>query len=1087
MKTKAHIIFALSVLICIVSACNDDSVNASNVGNSCQCEKDQVCAANGICYDDPGCAKCEADQVCVGGYCFSSDDKCAQCDAKQSCVNEKCYDADHACAKCDPQEVCVGKKCYASDSKCAKCNEDQACINEKCYDADDPCAKCKDGQVCIGKQCLDKSDPCAKCKEDQVCANQTCYEEGDPCISCTKGQNCIDGKCIDPNDKSCESECTAPDYCEDGICQKCENVCEDNCCSDGQTCDLLLKQCGQACEDPSQVLCGDDCCSADQECDQAYGCSPVCVDGESTRCEGKTSVSCCSNETEECLNGSCVPICAGTRCGEDQLLCCEDKTPVCEDNVCKIKCDAEKRCGASDEFCCKDEEICINNTCSAHGDKCSKSSDCNFDEICEESTQLCVNEDNIPSTCQVIPKFSEFKANLQWHWPNDLPGGVPSTDPDYIRVIVMPMAANLTDDNNDGAVNEDDVPDVAFIAYSTKVGPDHQAPSVLRVISGDDGHEIASSKPRYWTYPLDAVIADIDDDGKAEIILGTNHHRVYTSGSTTIDFSTGEAEDYLEALSVEKDSASPTGYSLKTKYQLQITKGRKLFFLSVANIDGKDKPEIITNDGVASIVTDGSGNKKLEWREGCKNVSLGYPHAADLDGDTIMELVTGPAILNDHCQTLASGGSGGHIAIANLMPSGDDAATTGELIPEIAHAISGVGGGQFEFWKVYKVDQGGGNYKWSMSKAWNAPIPVDQKREIYTSNNCPGSGAWVCQSGAGTPVIADFNKDGTPDIGVAARYYYIVYSNDGTPNGGKVLWADSKTIDYSSASTGSSVFDFEGDGIAEVVYGDEQHLHIYSGSGSGVDNDGDGYNDPKEIFSVANWSATGQEYPIVVDVDNDGSTEIVIASDLLTNNNETVGVRAFEDPGGQWVRTRRIWNQHYYHVTNINEDGTVPLHEVVNWTHPKLNNYRQNVQPSGVYNAPNLVATGMTSDQKECEKGILKLTAKVENQGSLGIKAGLSVKFYAVVTIDGKDQKVLIGEKKVETVMPPGANASVTLDWNQEITVDGKKIEIKSPVKIYYIVDEPTEGKSFGEFVECKEDDNAIAAQDVDLCPTHVY
>ena len=128
----------------------------------------------------------------------------------------------------------------------------------------------------------------------------------------------------------------------------------------------------------------------------------------------------------------------------------------------------------------------------------------------------------------------------------------------------------------------------------------------------------------------------------------------------------------------------------------------------------------------------------------------------------------------------------------------------------------------------------------------------------------------------------------------------------------------------------------------------------------------------------------------------------------------------------------------------------------------------------------------MTSDQKDCEKGILKLTAKVENQGSLGIKAGLNVKFYAVVTVDGKEQKVLIGEKKVETVMPPGSNASVTLDWDQEITVDGKKIEIKSPVKIYYVVDEPTEGKSFGEFVECKEDDNATAAQDVELCPIKV-
>ena len=124
-----------------------------------------------------------------------------------------------------------------------------------------------------------------------------------------------------------------------------------------------------------------------------------------------------------------------------------------------------------------------------------------------------------------------------------------------------------------------------------------------------------------------------------------------------------------------------------------------------------------------------------------------------------------------------------------------------------------------------------------MKDVWEALIPVDRTRDRWINTKCD---AWIaegrpssyanthmCSSGAGTPVIADFNGDKIADVGVAARYYYIVYSNDGTATGGQVLWADSKTQDYSSASTGSSVFDFEGDGIAEVVYGDETKLHVY--------------------------------------------------------------------------------------------------------------------------------------------------------------------------------------------------------------------------------------------------------------------
>ena len=60
----------------------------------------------------------------------------------------------------------------------------------------------------------------------------------------------------------------------------------------------------------------------------------------------------------------------------------------------------------------------------------------------------------------------------------------------------------------------------------------------------------------------------------------------------------------------------------------------------------------------------------------------------------------------------------------------------------------------------------------------------------------------------------------------------------------------------------------------------------------------------------------------------------------FTGNNQ--GIFVFQDPQNRWMPSRSIWNQHSYHITNINDDGTVPEHEQPNWL--SYNNYRQNVQ-----------------------------------------------------------------------------------------------------------------------------------------------
>lgn len=1044
MRRVSIVAISVAVLGCIGGCSNDSSIR---IDGCSECSVNQVCSGAGICYDDPDCEICGADEVCVGGACYDKTSACAKCDASDVCHNEQCFDAD------DP---------------CAKCGATQVCRMGTCYEATDPCLSCGEAQVCVGGTCYDKTDACARCKADQVCKNEKCYEATDPCLECRSDQLCIDQTCRNI-EGSCLPECASDEVCLDGTCEPCPEQCGGTCCEAGEVCDAHTQKCAEACEDGAPTCYGV-CCEGTQVCDASFGCLEPCAETE-TRCDNLSQyISQCCVAGTVCDAGECKEDCgAAVRCND---VCCQEGE-ICEDLTCKIACDAatHTRCGENDEFCCDNaSQVCVSQKCLPRGNSCKTVNDCDFDEICETSTMTCVNADDIVSTCEIKPKFGEFKPLLQFNWPSCLNGGKPSQYSDYTRVIVMPMAANMTDDNADGVIDVYDVPDIIFMSYSTKYGPDTQAPSVLRVISGDDGHEIVSSSPRYWTYPISSVVADIDNDGKNEIVIGTNNHRV--SGS--LNFSIDE-NDKIEALSVEPDASSPTGYKLVQKYAINISNASKLSFISVADLDSDGVPEILTNVGVVSVV-----NGNFAWREGCQK-NMGFGHAADIDGDGVMEIVTSSAIYDDHCKTLVSGLKGGNIAIADLMPSSADAAETGELVPEIAHVVPGTPTGRFYFTKIFKQAQADGTFKWSAKVAWEAVIPRDDARAKL--RGCNNGTEYSCSTGGGTPVIADFNGDTIPDIGVASRYYYIVYSNDGTPNGGKVLWADGKTQDYSSAVTGSSVFDFEGDGKAEVVYSDETKLRIYAGEGSGVDADGDGYNDPKIIWETSNLSATGYEYPIIVDVDNDGSTEIVLSSDM----GATVGINVYEDPGAQWVRTRRIWNQHHYHVTNINEDGSVPKNEVPNWLHPKLNNYRQNIQPAGAFNAPNLVANGISSNLVSCdtEERVVELIAQVSNDGALGIKSGLSVKFY-LEDVNGTGKNAFIGEAFVKTILAPGQAGTAVLAWNQRVTLDGVETKVLSPAKISFVIDEPTAEKEYGEFVECIESDNTLAATLVALCQEKV-
>src|SRR6267142_5976308 len=229
------------------------------------------------------------------------------------------------------------------------------------------------------------------------------------------------------------------------------------------------------------------------------------------------------------------------------------------------------------------------------------------------------------------------------------------------------------------------------------------------------------------------------------------------------------------------------------------------------------------------------------------------------------------------------------------------------------------------------------------------PIPLPTHGAACGSDYNPG----------GAPTIADFDGDGMPEVGVASQSAYSVWK----PGRGWI-WS-SETFDC-SANTGSSVFDFEGKGEATVVYSDQCFFHVFDGKSG------------QPLITEPNFSCTAYEMPIVADIDGTGRAKILVPNNNVCTFPECdrawpgrsmtryVGLKGLRSPSDKWVNTRSVWNQHTYHVTNVNLDGTLPWPETNSWAPGQSNTFRQNVQGKGVFSSPSLSPCELTADLTDC-------------------------------------------------------------------------------------------------------------------------
>ncbi len=386
-------------------------------------------------------------------------------------------------------------------------------------------------------------------------------------------------------------------------------------------------------------------------------------------------------------------------------------------------------------------------------------------------------------------------------------------------------------------------------------------------------------------------VCDLDGDGIPEVLV---YNKVYDAVSGNLLFTIDK--DYMgrntqTVYSGDHYHAFPYIYDLDGDGIYDIAAGKKLYkitkpsgvfnveeiiltnyttdpmdgYTGVADIDGDGKPDIVT---VRSLGTSGSSNILVTvWNPGFTGATAN------------------PYVVAQKTVTVTSRspntGSNSYVYIGDI----DGYEQNGKRLPEIAVLT--------------------GSIRISTNEVHPnvASIPV-------ASGGIPNSSSGTETGGSGVVFALTYDPN-TSDL----KYSFVLEHQD------------------TSIDTGFTMFDFDNDGIKEICYRDMQYLRIIKPTIPYVDrnytddpSDGNNYKPDVIKFRTRLRSYTGFEYPVIADIDNDASAEMIVlghptASDRYYGFIYAVG----NGTGDKFAPARPVWNQFMYDPFKINDDLTTPI------------------------------------------------------------------------------------------------------------------------------------------------------------------
>ena len=146
-------------------------------------------------------------------------------------------------------------------------------------------------------------------------------------------------------------------------------------------------------------------------------------------------------------------------------------------------------------------------------------------------------------------------------------------------------------------------------------------------------------------------------------------------------------------------------------------------------------------------------------------------------------------------------------------------------------------------------------------------------------------------------------------------------ANAGSP----YWWSSDGLLDDDPTGKGTpTCFDFDNNGLAEVVVLDEKNLYMMYGGSAPFP---PGVGPDRVIAAMPSRGITNLESPVVADVDGDGFTEILTYdyNNIVLGLSRLLVVEPKNPDYSMWLPARNLWNQFGYYPAGINDDLTVPI------------------------------------------------------------------------------------------------------------------------------------------------------------------
>lgn len=401
-----------------------------------------------------------------------------------------------------------------------------------------------------------------------------------------------------------------------------------------------------------------------------------------------------------------------------------------------------------------------------------------------------------------------WSAVVQWQFYS------PATSPGTTQSYVQPVIGNLDDDNGDGQVDEDDIPDVVLSMYGSS--------DYIVAVDGATGVE-------KWAVPGSSrgnlAIADVDADGVPDVVGAS------TSGYTILLDGADGATKWTSS-----DMATALGY----------------YMITVADLDMDGNPEVIDNN----VVMSGSDGVTM-WEMSADRTNCPYTMAAvgDIDqADNDQEVLWCGQAYDSDGDLLWDTGQRGNYGMWPVIIQAD---TDDE-------AEVGFAGQQWSLWEadgteIYAVDYP------SAQKHPGPPCAGDFDGDGFAEIAFPSYQDFVVYELDGTELWSTPMNDTS---GLAGCSGYDV-NGDGPL---EILFADQSTMKIFDGATGAtlytypyhasgtvfeypSVADIDADGHAEIVF----VANGFGSSGAGltaIEHSGSGWPASGTTWNVHDFAIT---------------------------------------------------------------------------------------------------------------------------------------------------------------------------------------------------------------------------------------